>query len=120
MRCLICAGGTGGGADQPAPPHPAPGPGGGVPGAVQRLTGRQGPTRSTTIEEEDALDEHYEMIFACHGLNHHSPTDGVMVTDRMPYLSRNPEMSTSVPMVTPIDPVQQFRLAMIWSAAADT
>ena len=31
----------------------------------------------------DALDEHYEMIFAAHGLNHHSPSDHHLVTDRI-------------------------------------
>ncbi|CAB4571585.1 unannotated protein [freshwater metagenome] len=40
-------------------------------------------TNPTLPFGRDALDEHYEMIFACHGLNHHSPTDGVMVTDRI-------------------------------------
>ena len=31
----------------------------------------------------DALDEHYEMIFAAHGLNHHSHSDHHMVRDRI-------------------------------------
>ena len=40
-------------------------------------------TNPTLPFGRDALDEHYEMIFACHGLNHHSPTDHEMVADRI-------------------------------------
>lgn len=40
-------------------------------------------TNPTLPFGRDALDEHYEMIFACHGLNHHSPSDSVMVQDRI-------------------------------------
>jgi urease subunit alpha len=40
-------------------------------------------TNPTLPFGRDALDEHYEMIFACHGLNHQSPSDHVMVADRI-------------------------------------
>ncbi|MFN8020710.1 MAG: urease subunit alpha [Acidimicrobiales bacterium] len=40
-------------------------------------------TNPTLPFGRDALDEHYEMIFACHGLNHHSHTDSAMVNDRI-------------------------------------
>ena len=40
-------------------------------------------TNPTLPFGRDALDEHYEMIFACHGLNHHSRTDSEMVLDRI-------------------------------------
>jgi urease subunit alpha len=40
-------------------------------------------TNPTLPFGRDALDEHYEMIFACHGLNHHSHSDGEMVNDRI-------------------------------------
>ena len=40
-------------------------------------------TNPTLPFGRDALDEHYEMIFAAHGLNHHSPSDHHMVTDRI-------------------------------------
>ncbi len=40
-------------------------------------------TNPTLPFGRDALDEHYEMIFAAHGLNHHSHSDGQMVRDRI-------------------------------------
>lgn len=40
-------------------------------------------TNPTLPFGRDALDEHYEMIFSAHGLNHHSPSDHAMVTDRI-------------------------------------
>ncbi len=40
-------------------------------------------TNPTLPFGRDALDEHYEMIFAAHGLNHHSHSDHHMVTDRI-------------------------------------
>jgi urease subunit alpha len=40
-------------------------------------------TNPTLPFVRDALDEHYEMIFACHGLNHHSHSDHHMVADRI-------------------------------------
>jgi urease subunit alpha len=40
-------------------------------------------TNPTLPFGRDALDEHYEMIFSCHGLNRQSPTDSVMVRDRI-------------------------------------
>ena len=40
-------------------------------------------TNPTLPFGRDALDEHYEMIFSAHGLNHHSHTDHAMVTDRI-------------------------------------
>jgi urease subunit alpha len=40
-------------------------------------------TNPTLPFGRDALDEHYEMIFSCHGLNHRSPTDATMVRDRI-------------------------------------
>ena len=40
-------------------------------------------TNPTLPFGRDALDEHYEMIFAAHGLNHHSPSDHHLVTDRI-------------------------------------
>lgn len=40
-------------------------------------------TNPTLPFGRDALDEHYEMIFAAHGLNHHSHSDHVMVHDRI-------------------------------------
>ena len=40
-------------------------------------------TNPTLPFGRDALDEHYEMIFAAHGLNHHSHTDSAMVHDRI-------------------------------------
>lgn len=40
-------------------------------------------TNPTLPFGRDALDEHYEMIFAAHGLNHHSHTDHHLVTDRI-------------------------------------
>jgi urease subunit alpha len=40
-------------------------------------------TNPTLPFGENALDEHYEMIFAAHGLNHHSHSDHHMVTDRI-------------------------------------
>ncbi len=40
-------------------------------------------TNPTLPFGRDALDEHYEMIFAAHGLNHHSHSDHAMVTDRI-------------------------------------
>jgi urease subunit alpha len=40
-------------------------------------------TNPTLPFGRDALDEHYEMIFAAHGLNHHSPSDHHLVADRI-------------------------------------
>ncbi len=40
-------------------------------------------TNPTLPFGRDALDEHYEMIFAAHGLNHHSHSDHHMVSDRI-------------------------------------
>jgi urease subunit alpha len=40
-------------------------------------------TNPTLPFGRDALDEHYEMIFAAHGLNHHSHSDADMVRDRI-------------------------------------
>ena len=40
-------------------------------------------TNPTLPFGRDALDEHYEMIFAAHGLNHHSPSDHHLVKDRI-------------------------------------
>jgi urease subunit alpha len=40
-------------------------------------------TNPTLPFGRDALDEHYEMIFAAHGLNHHSHSDHHLVTDRI-------------------------------------
>jgi len=40
-------------------------------------------TNPTLPFGRDALDEHYEMIFAAHGLNLHSHSDHAMVTDRI-------------------------------------
>jgi urease subunit alpha len=40
-------------------------------------------TNPTLPFGRDALDEHYEMIFAAHGLNHHSHSDHHMVKDRI-------------------------------------
>jgi urease subunit alpha len=40
-------------------------------------------TNPTLPFGRDALDEHYEMIFAAHGLNHHSHSDHAMVHDRI-------------------------------------
>jgi urease subunit alpha len=40
-------------------------------------------TNPTLPFGRDALDEHYEMIFAAHGLNRHSHSDHHMVTDRI-------------------------------------
>src|SRR4051812_48682075 len=40
-------------------------------------------TNPTLPFGRDALDEHYEMIFAAHGLNHHSASDHPLVTDRI-------------------------------------
>ena len=40
-------------------------------------------TNPTLPFGRDALDEHYEMIFAAHGLNHHSHSDHSMVSDRI-------------------------------------
>jgi urease subunit alpha len=40
-------------------------------------------TNPTLPFGRDALDEHYEMIFAAHGLNHHSHSDHTMVSDRI-------------------------------------
>jgi urease subunit alpha len=40
-------------------------------------------TNPTLPFGRDALDEHYEMIFAAHGLNHHSRSDHHLVTDRI-------------------------------------
>lgn len=40
-------------------------------------------TNPTLPFGRDALDEHYEMIFAAHGLNHQSHSDGEMVRDRI-------------------------------------
>ena len=40
-------------------------------------------TNPTLPFGRDALDEHYEMIFAAHGLNRHSPSDHSMVSDRI-------------------------------------
>jgi urease subunit alpha len=40
-------------------------------------------THPTLPFGRDALDEHYEMIFAAHGLNHHSHSDHALVTDRI-------------------------------------
>jgi urease subunit alpha len=40
-------------------------------------------TNPTLPFGRDALDEHYEMIFSAHGLNHHSHSDHAMVRDRI-------------------------------------
>ena len=40
-------------------------------------------TNPTLPFGRDALDEHYEMIFAAHGLNHHSESDHLLVRDRI-------------------------------------
>lgn len=40
-------------------------------------------TNPTLPFGRDALDEHYEMIFACHGLNRHSPSDHELARDRI-------------------------------------
>src|SRR5689334_24956973 len=40
-------------------------------------------TNPTLPFGRDALDEHYEMIFAAHGLNHHSHSDHDIVHDRI-------------------------------------
>ncbi len=40
-------------------------------------------TNPTLPFGRDALDEHYEMIFSAHGLNHHSHSDHHMVNDRI-------------------------------------
>lgn len=40
-------------------------------------------TNPTLPFGRDALDEHYEMIFSAHGLNHHSHSDAEMVRDRI-------------------------------------
>jgi urease subunit alpha len=40
-------------------------------------------TNPTLPFGRDALDEHYEMIFSAHGLNHHSHSDHAMVSDRI-------------------------------------
>jgi urease subunit alpha len=40
-------------------------------------------TNPTLPFGRDALDEHYEMIFSAHGLNHHSHSDHHMVADRI-------------------------------------
>lgn len=40
-------------------------------------------TNPTLPFGRDALDEHYEMIFAAHGLNHHSHSDHAIVKDRI-------------------------------------
>lgn len=40
-------------------------------------------TNPTLPFGRDALDEHYEMIFAAHGLNHHSASDHAIVHDRI-------------------------------------
>ncbi|MEZ5377278.1 MAG: urease subunit alpha [Acidimicrobiales bacterium] len=40
-------------------------------------------TNPTLPFGRDALDEHYEMIFASHGLNHHSHSDHEMASDRI-------------------------------------
>jgi urease subunit alpha len=40
-------------------------------------------TNPTLPFGRDALDEHYEMIFAAHGLNHHSHSDHHIVKDRI-------------------------------------
>jgi urease subunit alpha len=40
-------------------------------------------TNPTLPFGRDALDEHYEMIFSAHGLNHHSHSDHHMVKDRI-------------------------------------
>ena len=40
-------------------------------------------TNPTLPFGRDALDEHYEMIFAAHGLNHHSHSDHDLVNDRI-------------------------------------
>ncbi len=60
--------------------------GGHVPN-VLKLAGRPNIIGSSTNPTlpfgRDALDEHYEMIFAAHGLNHHSRSDHHLVTDRI-------------------------------------
>ncbi len=60
--------------------------GGHVPN-VLRLAGVRNVLGSSTNPTlpfgRDALDEHYEMIFAAHGLNHHSHSDGAIVRDRI-------------------------------------
>ncbi|WP_311198169.1 urease subunit alpha [Ornithinimicrobium sp. INDO-MA30-4] len=40
-------------------------------------------TNPTLPFGRDALDEHYEMIFAAHGLNHHNTSDAQLVRDRI-------------------------------------
>ena len=40
-------------------------------------------TNPTLPFGRDALDEHYEMIFSAHGLNHHSDSDHHLVADRI-------------------------------------
>jgi urease subunit alpha len=40
-------------------------------------------TNPTLPFGRDAVDEHYEMIFSAHGLNHHSQSDHQMVGDRI-------------------------------------
>ncbi len=40
-------------------------------------------TNPTLPFGRDALDEHYEMIFAAHGLSHHSHSDGALVRGRV-------------------------------------
>lgn len=40
-------------------------------------------TNPTLPFGRDALHEHYEMIFAAHGLNHHSHSDHLIATDRI-------------------------------------
>jgi urease subunit alpha len=60
--------------------------GGHVPN-VLKLAGRANVIGSSTNPTlpfgRDALDEHYEMIFAAHGLNRHSHSDHELVTDRI-------------------------------------
>jgi urease subunit alpha len=60
--------------------------GGHVPN-VMRLAGVANVLGSSTNPTlpfgRDALDEHYEMIFAAHGLNHHSHSDHQLVADRI-------------------------------------
>ena len=60
--------------------------GGHVPN-VMRLAGVANVLGSSTNPTlpfgRDALDEHYEMIFAAHGLNHHSHSDHHLVNDRI-------------------------------------
>jgi len=60
--------------------------GGHVPN-VMRLAGVANVLGSSTNPTlpfgRDALDEHYEMIFSAHGLNHHSHSDHHLVNDRI-------------------------------------